>query len=48
MIDFIWSQIRVRKFDCYCRQFKGFEKSGRSGEKFARFMEKKCCAATND
>jgi len=28
--------------------FKGFKSSSRCGEKFARFTEKKCCAATND
>jgi len=36
----------VRKFDCDVRQFKGFKSCSRCGEKFARFTEKKCCAAT--
>jgi len=37
----------MRKFNRACRQFTGFESSSGCGEKFARFVEKKCCAATD-
>jgi len=43
-IDVTWSQIRVRKFDCDWRQFRGFKSSSRCGEKFARLRRRNAVA----